>query len=230
MCSCDYKIYVNGQFSHKVDKTSSYKNSGNDQCIVLSLDDKIPDSAILINETKIKYGYSPDSFQIFSINYSLLEMAKNEAKLCAANILKIRGFTDGNTFQTDNIVVDMYKLNEPYLLQYKNRVDTLDTTKKSLCRVHIRNWMYNPNNVPIYLDNQQVGNFETLKSVKGHHGYNIAGNQFLDLQFSNGGVLTTTGSSKYNIRLEKGKEYFIKILLGRHNTSSFQIVSKYDFY
>lgn len=236
MCvSCNYKIYINGHFDHKVDKSFSYKKSNNDSCFIFGINEKIPDSSESVNLIKIKYGYSADSVAIFSPYYSLLELAKEEAGLFGANIIKIISYKMPDVFEGDAITIKLYKLKEPYLASYRRTYDSLNVLNKTSCLIHIRNCQYNKTNLPIYLNDSLIGYC---------HNTDIA-DQLLDsaakikltfeIRLSYGGQLSTLPPSRRipnsKILVEKNKEYFIKISDAyRSRTPYFKIVTRFDFY
>lgn len=240
--SCSYKIYVNGHFSHKLDKSYSYKNSSNDSCIILE-DGKsdVTDSASYINEIRIKYGYSADSFQQYSIDYSLLEMAKTQAKVYHANVIKICRFKRYSCCETDQLVVQLYHLKIPLWEILKNKIDSLNYADAGFHYIHIKHKrLYSSKYpIPIYVNNYIIGYCsnvgDAVFSFNIPHRSNLS---IYDSTFINNEIKFYNKANKYSsyhptvryiIPIYPNKEYYFHILDTKGNGHILQTVSKFDF-
>jgi hypothetical protein len=233
--SCNFEIYVNGHKDHRIDKSFSYKKSNNDSCIIFGINDVIPDSSVLVTLIKIKYGDLADSVGIYSPYYSLLELAKEEAGLTGANIIKIVSYKKPMHFKRAYLTFRFYKLKEPYLTSYRRALDSSNAPNKTICLIHIRNCRYQESNLPIYFNDSLIGHSHNTEvsdeSLDSSTKIKLTSNFKL---YSDGKLSIKSSLRRFPIKdflVEKNNEYFIKISDAyRSGTPYFMLVTKYDFY
>jgi len=230
--SCNFEIYVNGHLDHKVDKSFAYRKSNKDSCFIFGINDKVPDSSEFVNVIKIKYANSGDSVEIYSPYYSLLELAKEEAGLKGANIIKIVSNFEPKLFTTTALTFKLYKLKEPYLTSYKRTFDSLNILNKTFCLIHIRNCQYNLSKLAIFFNDSLIG-YSHNTAVSDDFLDSATKNKLnLNFRLNSGGWLSIRREvPKGEILVEKNKEYFIKISDAyRSRRPYLKLVTKYDFY
>lgn len=251
--SCaNYKIYENGHVNHDVDNIFSYKNSTNDSCLVFGQDDILSDSAHFIKELKIKfidYSYDFDYYQAFSENYSLTEVAKEQARLIGANAIRIKKFSAYASPYNRFLIVDFYKLDKQSYNAYHTTMDSLLLSHKSILHIKILKGYYQNATTNVYYNDGLTGKCKFLK--KG-----IPDNPIINSVVYQKGTLSLMRSDelnklhgkkidnainwKYllktaqNIDISVGKEYFIYVInfqRGRtyEKYQELRVVTKYEY-
>jgi hypothetical protein len=87
LCSCNYRIFTNGQFSHKGNGLTAKGMSLCDSCLVFEPFEALPDSAILLRRTTI---LSPFFWMKRApLEYPMIDWAKAEAQKAGANAIWI---------------------------------------------------------------------------------------------------------------------------------------------
>jgi hypothetical protein len=229
VCGCNYRIYTNGRLDHKEKGLTRNWQSINENCFVFEKNDKLPDSATLINTTSF---YSPFVWLAsHSPHYIMTSKAMSQAKTVGANIIQVTD--DGATkFTRYRFITHMYYLKEPFITQYKNQRDSLASIEKKanepFCVVHLKSYMYKWDNTGIYFNDSLSGNCKGAARRKG--GFDI---QALDLKFPSGGILSDRKNHatkhKYGIALQKGSEYYIDLVPCKSENTCFVLVKKEEY-
>ena len=239
-CSCNFRLYTDGKFDHKAKGLTSKWKTTNDSCIMLGKDDKIPDGAILINNTEIKSPFV--WLTMASPPEVIVNELKTDAQKKGANIIQIEG-QHGNKFTRLGVNAKMYSLKEPFLTKYKKLKDSVaDYKQRNFCILHIRNnWTFGK--VEVYFndsligtlpkwkwskkDNSEILNFTTdhsgvlwLKAENQGHGHKM---EIVNVPYS---------KNRADFDMIMGNEYFVRIDFqkGRSIFSSIKNIEETGWY
>lgn len=229
LSSCNYRVYINGQFDHRDRGLTSNLKSTNDSCYIFENDDKLPDSVIYLNTI---YVYSPFVWlTMHSPHYIMTNKARNEARTFGANIIQVVE-NGGTKFTRYRFKAKMYALRDPYLTEYKKLTDSMRIIKEkedeNFCIVHIKSFMYKWDNTPVYFNDSLINYCHGATSKKG--GFNISQ---LDFKIPHEGVLSDRDNrmarQRHGINLMKGKEYFFNLIPCKSYGVCFVPVKKEEF-
>ncbi len=227
--SCNYQLIVNCK---KMPFTKL--KSTTDSVLVFLSDDSIPNGAKLLSETKI---CSPFLWLDAGANrpfFTMKDYARAEAKKQGANVIKITGITNVKA-ERYKLRTQMYLLPEPYLSDYKKKLDSTEEVHKSalkeLCVVHVKSFFNNHGEnikCPVYLNDSLLINAEGFHRVNG-----LLDVPAFNFKRSNSCILSLKNGSP-EISLETSREYYFFIgMVNPYKSSSrhFEIrsVSKATF-
>lgn len=216
LCSCSYKVFVNGTYSHKM---PSYldRQVPRGWCMVLEQNEKIPDSAIFVNTLKI--AFSPFGLHLKFLSmapneYNLLNIARTDVEKNGENIVRIN--KAGNFFlKGPTLIVNTYRLGEPYLSHYRKFIDSVN---RVTCLVHVKNEGGILNDMQIYFKDSLVGVLGSSILCKKRTGTSI---QRLDFRVRGDGLLSlkvnATNGYRLGLPLKNGNTYYV--VAGRYKNS-----------
>ena len=226
--SCNYQLRVNG----KKTPFTKIRNS-NDSILIFLSNDSVPPGSKLLSETKM---CSPFLWLDAGANrpfFTMRDYARTEAKKQGANLVKITGITNVKS-ERYKVSMQMYLLPEPYLSDYKMKLDSTEEANKmalkELCTVHVKSFFNtHGTNVkcPVYLNDSLLINAEGFDRKNG-----ILDVPAFNFKRGNSCILSLKNGSP-EISLETGREYyfFIGMVNPYKNNGHFEIrtVSKATF-
>ncbi|HLX67582.1 MAG TPA: hypothetical protein VKR41_11325 [Puia sp.] len=203
LCACTYQVYVNRHLSYKTSRTSAEWLKKNDNFLVVSPSQQIPDSAILIERAAVCHTAGLTSVE--RLRQRQIDQLKPEAQKVGANLIRETAATTSR----DIFDANLYLLKEPYKASYAHTRDSIRLSHQDSCRVHI--WDNTPfGNCALYFNRSWIGYCRSPAQSGGSGTVESCTYTFLG-----SGRLTFTvqpGRVKgRGIRLQKGKEYYLLI-------------------
>jgi hypothetical protein len=175
---------------------------------------------------RIKYGYATDSFPLFSTDFSLFEMAKTQAKVFHANVVKVSDLEEHSWFRLDELVVKLYYLKEPYWSVLKKQIDSLAYVNSGFKNVHLKpiNLYLGKQKLPIYVNDSIVAYCPKNNSILG---LNVTLKGVLSLRKS--GMTKYHHNNRFSINIDRDQQYYIHIYEAKNGVRSLEGVTKDEF-
>src|ERR1700748_3992588 len=105
--SCNYRIFVNGKFDHAEKGLTSHWRVAEDSCYIYEENETVPDSAILVNETKLLSPYV--WLTGHSGQYMLVNKAMKQTWQSGGNAFKIVS-EDATKMSRLHLLIKVYSL------------------------------------------------------------------------------------------------------------------------
>jgi hypothetical protein len=225
--ACNYRIFSNGKYSHKEKGLTSKWLANDDSCFVLEPTDSLPDSTVFIKQTTV---LSPLFWlTIRPVNNLMIDQAKAEAKKAGANVIRIT-YKHATKFSRLKFETSLYSLKPPYQATYIRKLDSLKQANEKFCLIHLKVLSTALRNQPLYFNDSLVGYCpgKTIQNI--YYPSAVPG---MDFVFPVSGILSCSyygdAMDKYGIRLERGGEFYLYLVLGRRGVVTFLSVDKHNW-
>jgi len=225
--ACNYRIFTNGKYSHKEKGLTSKWLANDDSCFVLEPTDSLPDSAVFIKQTTV---LSPLFWlTVRPANNLMIDQAKAEAEKTGANVIRIT-VKHATKFTRLKFETNLYLLKVPYRAANVKKLDSLKQANEKFCLVHLKILSTAFRNQPLYFNDSLVGHCpgKTIQNV-----YYPDAAPSIDFVFPVSGILSCPyyGDTldKNGIRLERGNEFYLYLILGRRGAVIFLSVDKHNW-